>query len=592
MNNDIQRNLLTPLQELRSLFAAENLPFPPIRALTRSGDTPQSDRRQMFRHPPEILITTPESLHLLLSSQSGRSMLYGLTTVIMDEIHAVLGNKRGTLLMSGVDRLVDLSGDFQRIALSATVKPLETVAEFVGGYVMSGDAANPDYTPRRVAIVRSQSQKRYAVQVRFPPDAVDRDPQESLWEPLTIELKKLIGGHRSTLLFTNSRRLCEKITMKINSGEARPIAYAHHGSLSREIRSEVEQKLKDGELRAIVATSSLELGIDIGSLDEVALIQSPPSISSAIQRVGRAGHNVGEVSRGAIFPTHEHDFLEAAVLASAIENQDIEETAPIRQPLDVLAQIVVSMTGVETWDLDDLYAHIRTSYPYRQLSRNSFDLVLNMLAGRYADSRIRELKPRVSIDRLDNTAQARKGALMTLYMSGGVIPDRGYYRLRHGGSDARIGELDEEFVWEARIGQVFTMGAQNWKIQRITHNDVFVTPASPKVQAAPFWRAEDFGRDFHFSERIGLFLETANERLNDPEFPAFLQNVYRMDSIAAEQLIAYLKRQKEVTQTDLPHRRHILIEHVSSGPGGSPGNQIAIHTLWGSRGKPSLRHGS
>ncbi len=583
LNNDIQRNLLTPLRELKSMFTARDVPFPAIRVLTRSGDTPQADRRLMLRHPPEILITTPESLHLLLSSVSGRSMLYGLNTVILDEIHAVLGTKRGTLLITSVDRLVNLAGDFQRVALSATVKPLETVAEFIGGYAMTGDAGAPRYTPREVAVIRSAADKRYAVDVRFPADAVKRDFQESIWEPLTREFKKIISANRSTLLFTNSRRLCEKIAMKINEGESQPLAYAHHGSLSREIRAEVERKLKQGELRAIVATNSLELGIDIGSLDEVALIQSPPSVSSAIQRVGRAGHNVGEVSRGAIFPTHEQDFLEAAVLAEAIAKQDIEKTTPIRQPLDVLAQVIVSMTGVETWDLDELYAHIRTSYPYRYLSRQSFDLVLNMLAGRYADSRIRELKPRVSIDRLDNTVRARKGALLALYMSGGVIPDRGYYRLRHGQTDSRIGELDEEFVWEARVGQVFTLGAQNWKIERITHNDVFVTPAPPNIQAAPFWRAEDFGRDFHFSENMGLFLETANDRLDDSDFTDSLKRDYHMDDIAAEQLVEYLKRQKEDTGTDLPNRHHVLVEYVSSGPGAAPGNQIVIHTLWGSR---------
>ena len=276
---------------------------------------------------------------------------------------------------------------------------------------------------RPVTTICSDESKEYDIEVRFPQEAVDRWTKKSVWKSLADEFKNIIGVNRSTLLFVNSRRLCEKITYKINLGEDRPIAYSHHGSLSREIRGEVERRLKAGELKAIVATNSLELGIDIGALDEVVLIQSPPSISSAIQRIGRAGHQVGQVSRGTLFPTHSQDFLEAAVLAQAVLEQDIEAVRPVECPLDVLAQIIVSMVGMETWDLDVLYAQLRTSYPYRTLSRHQFDLVLNMLAGKYADTRIRELKPRVSIDRLDNTVAATKGALLALYGSGGMIPD-------------------------------------------------------------------------------------------------------------------------------------------------------------------------
>jgi ATP-dependent Lhr-like helicase len=324
LNNDIHRNLIEPLRELEQIFEKAGVVFPNIRVRTRSGDTPQSGRREMQRHPPEILITTPESLNLLLSSTGGRSMLGGLSTVILDEIHGVVGNKRGTHLITAVDRLVLLSGEFQRIALSATIRPLDMVAEFVGGFRIEGSVNHPMFKPRSVVVVSSTDKKAYKVHIQFPAEAVSQDTEESLWKPIVTELKGLIGRNRSTLVFTNSRRFCEKLTLKINHGENSPIAYAHHGSLSREIRQEVETKLKGGELKAIVATNSLEMGIDIGALDEVVLFQSPPSISSAVQRVGRAGHQVGQISRGTIFPTHPQDLLEAAVLTSGILSQDIE----------------------------------------------------------------------------------------------------------------------------------------------------------------------------------------------------------------------------------------------------------------------------
>lgn len=583
LNNDIYQNLLAPLRELKQIFEQEGVAFPNIRVRTRSGDTPQSGRREMQRHPPEILITTPESLNLLLSSMGGRSILIGLSTVILDEIHGVVGNKRGIHLITAVDRLIPMVGEFQRIALSATIKPLDLVAQFVGGFRIDGGLSHPIYTPRSVAVVRSEEKKTYRVSIRFPPESTNQDTEESLWKPIVTELKGLMGRNRSTLVFTNSRRFCEKLTLKINHGERNPIAYAHHGSLSREIREEVERKLKRGELKAIVATNSLEMGIDIGALDEVVLFQSPPAISSAVQRVGRAGHGVGQVSRGTIFPTHPQDLLEAAVLTSSILSQDIEAVRPVQCPLDVLAQVIISMVGVEAWDLDALYTQLKASYPYRGLSRIQLDLVLNMLAGRYSDSRIRELKPRVSIDRIDNRVTARKGALLALYISGGMIPDRGYFHLRHHETNARIGELDEEFVWEASVGQNFTLGTQTWKIERITHNDVFVRQSPPKSMATPFWKGEERNRDFHFSEKIASFLEEANEQLTDPGFLSDLKDQHSMDTRSADKLITFLKKQRDETGCPLPHRHHMLIEFVSAGPGSTPGNQVLMHTLWGGR---------
>jgi len=424
LNNDIQRNLVEPLAALQPHF-----PDTQIRVATRSGDTPQSERRRMLRKPPDILITTPESLNLLLSSQGGRTLLTGIRTVILDEIHAVFGSKRGVHLISAVDRLVRLSGDFQRIALSATVRPIDTVAAFVAGRLADG-------SPRPIRTVISSDSKSYDLSVRYvPPPEPSNEPEDpeaprqtdEFWLPIVAEMRDIIDRNTSTLFFVNSRRTCEKLTFLVNQDEPEPLAFSHHGSLSREIRSTVEHRMKAGELPAIIATSSLELGIDIG-------------------------HQVGETSRGTLFPVGPRDILEAGVLTTAVLAGDLEPTASIDQPLDVLAQHIISMTGTEVWDIDELYASFRRSHPFRKLSRESFDRVLDMLAGRYVDTRIRELSPRIILDKLDNTAMARRGALQTLYSSGGVIPDRGYYKLRHQETGARIGELDEEFVWEARVG--------------------------------------------------------------------------------------------------------------------------------------------
>tara|TARA_B100000676_G_scaffold311581_1_gene381983 strand:+ start:412 stop:4758 length:4347 start_codon:yes stop_codon:yes gene_type:complete len=575
LNNDVRRNLLSPLAELAEMAADQGEPFPRIRVQTRSGDTEQGDRRRMLRHPPEILITTPESLNLLLSSKGGQSILQSIDTVILDEIHSVVGNKRGVYLMSAVERLIGLSGEFQRIALSATVRPIETVAEYVGGLV--------DGRARPVTIVRSRAAKQYELAVRYPIAARDRTDDDDLWDALAPDFVERIERNRSTLLFVNSRALCEKLTLKINNAAGRIVAWAHHGSLSREIRTEVEARLKSGELAAIVATSSLELGIDVGALDEVILIQSPDSVSSTIQRIGRAGHGVGDVSHCTIYPTHPRDFIEASVLVQAVLERDIEQLNPVECPLDVLAQILISMTGLEARPRDVLFDEVRASFPYRNLTRNQFDLVINMLAGRYADNHIRELRPRVVVDRIDDTIQARKGALQSLYLSGGVIPDRGYFNLRHADSDARIGELDEEFVWEANVGKVFSFGTQHWQIRKITHNDVFVSEGRGNTSGPPFWKAESINRDFHFAERVGNFLENANDVLDEPGFATALRDEWRLEETSAEEVVTFLRRQKEHTGTDLPHRHHLLVERVSVAPGGAPGHQAVLHTGWGAR---------
>jgi len=579
LNNDVQVNLLTPLKQLQERFEKS----PKIHVQTRSGDTPASERQRMIRKPPEILIITPEGLNLMISSKKARHIFSGLATVIIDEIHAVASSKRGTHLITAVDRLVGLSGEFQRIGISATVRPLKTVADFMGGYRL---LENHVYEKRNVHIVQSSRPKQTQIRVCFPDDAHERMQHQSWWPALVQHFVNVIHENQATLFFCNSRRMTEKVTRLINESCNDQVAYAHHGSLSKEMRQVVEKKLKDGELKAIVATSSLELGIDIGILDEIILVQTPFQISSAIQRLGRSGHSIDEISRAQIVPTHGRDFLNAAIMARAMADRDIESVTIPMNPLDVLAQIIISMSGTQEWKIDELLSFIKTSYPYHQLTKQNYHLVLDMLAGRYDNTRIRELRQRVSLDKIDHTVSAKDGALRMLYISGGTIPDRGYFDLRIKESQAKIGELDEEFVWERSVGETFVFGTQVWQIQSIDHQNVHVTPAA-KSGMTPFWRSESIGRDYYFSEKVGLFLEAWNASLEinttNESFLDELLSTYFMDLPAATGLIDFLKRQKKITQTDLPHRHHLLVEHFSDPMNQTDSKQVILHTLWGGK---------
>ena len=579
LNNDIQRNLNGPLAALEADYD-----YPKLRVATRSGDTSQTDRQRMLRHPPDILITTPESLGLLLTTLKGRQALAQVEVVILDEIHAIVDNRRGVALMANLERLAGIAGEFQRIALSATVNPLEQVADYVAGRTEDG-------SPRPIEVVNAAGAKRVHFEVRFPAEASQAaEAGQKIWEPLSKTFREVIQNNNATLFFTNSRRLAEKITLKVNQTQPEPLAYAHHGSLAREVRQVVEQRLKEGELRAIVATNSLEMGIDIGDLDRVVLIQSPPSVAATLQRIGRAGHGVGEVSRGTLFPTHAHDFLEAAALGTAVAERDIEPQQLMSGALDVLAQLIISICATDAWPVDDLYRLIRRATPYAGLAREHFDLVIDMLAGRYAGTRIRELKPKIVHDRIAQTVKATKAAVLNFYNSGGTIPDRGYFKLKHVDTGAAIGELDEEFVWEASIGDTFTFGTAHWQIQRITHNDVIVRPAKPGASLPPFFRSEFFNRSFHFSHRIAGYLEMTEERLANKQqqkITEHLLEVAGFDSGATTALIDYLSKQRDHTNTALPHAKHVVLELVNSGPGGYQGpddpQQLVIHTIWGGR---------
>ncbi len=583
LGNDIRRNLLEPLAELQPRFETTELAAPAVRVMSRTGDTPADERRQMIKNPPEVLITTPESLNILLTSAGGRKLLDGLETIILDEIHAVVDSKRGVHLMTAVERLVPLAGEVQRIALSATVRPLERIARWTGGHRLEVFGGEATFVPRRVAVVAAEGRKRYELEVALPvaEPGLSREP-DTLWAELTARLKRTVRSNRSTLIFGNSKRTVEKVARFLNEDEQVQLAYSHHGALSRELRAVVEERLKQGSLKAIVATNSLELGIDIGSIDEVALVQPPPTVASALQRLGRSGHSVGETSRGRLYPMHPYGLLEAAVLTRAVLDGDIEPAEPVVNPLDVLAQVVVSMTVGRSWRIDELYNAVRSADAYRTLPRQHFDLVLDMLAGRYASTRVRSLRPLVSIDRVDSTVQARPGAERLIYLSGGTIPDRGYFHLRVDGTGTPLGQLDEEFVWERSIGDTFTLGVQTWRVRRITHNDVFVAPADARSAMAPFWRAEERDRSSFLSERVANFLEQALERLDDPSFLEDLQSRYHLEATAAAELVRLLREQVAAIAT-LPHRHQVVAEHTVPPSGRGHHRQLVLHTVWGGR---------
>jgi ATP-dependent helicase Lhr and Lhr-like helicase len=586
LNTDIRNNLIKPINELKSLFEKKSQVFPEIRIAVRSGDTSSYERQLILKKPPEILITTPESLNLMINSKKAGNTVSGIFTglqlVILDELHVLMPSKRGTHLITAVERLVPLSGEFQRIGLSATVKPLGKAADYLGGYELEVHSGIPVYKKRKVKLIESIVSKKYEISVSFPEFAKSNLIDNSWIPEIVKELKSKIAAASSTLIFTNSRRMTEKITRMINEDEDTLIATAHHGSLSKELRKAVEERMKDGKLKAIVATNSLELGIDIGSLDQVLMIESPFSISSGIQRTGRSGHRVGEISRSIIYPLHGKDFLYSAVSSSMMTDQKIEMLSVPMGALDVIAQLIIGLTSMGEYSRDELYNEVRRSYPYRNLSEDHFTLVLEMLLGRYEDSRVRELTPRLSWDRIDDSIKAKPGSLLVLYMSGGTIPDRGYYTMRLEGPGSRIGELDEEFVWERRVGDIFTLGTQVWKIQNIDHQYVDVVPSATADAMVPFWKGVSPDRSFHFSENICLFLDKFSNNSEEDIKKDFMESHF-MSSPAAAYLKDYLQLQKDVSHCELPGRYRLVMEHFSDPGDMNDSKQLVLHTFWGGR---------
>ncbi len=619
---DVERNLRAPLVGIRQTAERLGERVPDVSVGIRSGDTPAAERRTLARTPPDILITTPESLFLMLTSQA-RESLRDVETVIVDEVHAVAGTKRGAHLGLSLERLdALLAKPAQRIGLSATVRPLEEVARFLGGT-----------TP--VEIVAPPSVKQWDLKVVVPVEDMtapapyddsedsDSDGREatSIWPHVENHVVDLVEQHRSTIVFANSRRLAERLTARLNeiaaeragvastgSTDEHPsgppaqimaqsgistssiddprapvIAKAHHGSVSKEQRALIEDDLKRGRLPCVVATSSLELGIDMGAVDLVIQIESPPSVASALQRVGRAGHQVGEVSRGVLFPKHRGDLAQTAVAVERMRSGLIESMRIPTNPLDVLAQQVVSMVAMEAWSVDELFDLVRRSASYTQLPRGAFDATLDLLSGRYPSDEFAELRPRVVWDRVTGQLTGRPGAQRLAVTSGGTIPDRGLFGVflvggsttEKAGPGRRVGELDEEMVYESRVGDVFALGATSWRIEDITHDRVLVTPAPGVPGRLPFWKGDALGRPAELGEAIGAFTRELGS--SSRESAVAVAEARGLDPWAADNLVGYVHEQVEATGV-LPSDRTLVVEKFRDELGDW---RLVVHSPYG-----------
>jgi ATP-dependent Lhr-like helicase len=644
---DVERNLRAPLTGIRQAAQRLGLPVPDLAVGIRSGDTPADERRRFNKVPPDVFITTPESLFLVLTS-AARDSLRGVETVIVDEVHAVSGTKRGAHLALSLERLDELlERPAQRIGLSATVRPIDEVARFLGG-------------PREVVVVQPPSSKTIEVQVVVPVEdmaelgestgpvrggsAAGAEPRASIWPAIEERILDLVEQHRATIVFSNSRRQAERLTSRLNEiaterqygvpdpepqvldldrpagssgvkpdglsfvrgpaqhpgqggvGRGGPapagwgnghgaeapgmveVARAHHGSVSREQRLQIEEALKSGRLPAVVATSSLELGIDMGAVDLVIQVESPPSVASGLQRVGRAGHQVGAVSRGIVLPKYRGDLVQCAVVAERMVEGGIEATTYPRNPLDVLAQQVVAMCALESWQVDELAAVVRRAAPFAGLPQSALESVLDMLSGRYPSDDFAELRPRITWDRVTGTLAGRPGAQRLAVTSGGTIPDRGMFGVfLVGEKGSRVGELDEEMVYESRVGDVFLLGSSAWRIEDITHDRVLVTPAPGQPGRMPYWHGDAPGRPIELGRALGAFLREVQAL--SPEQAENRLTGAGLDASATTNLLAYLAEQRAATGT-LPDDRTILVERFRDELGDW---RLAIHSPFGAQ---------
>jgi ATP-dependent Lhr-like helicase len=556
LNYDVERNLRGPLAGIDSQLSVA----------VRTGDTPPKERAAMLKSPPDILITTPESLFLLLTSRA-RETLRGIRVVIVDEVHAVAGSKRGAHLALSLERLERLvGGSVQRVGLSATQRPLEEIGRFVSG-------------GRPIELVDAGTRKELDLRVVVPLEDM-REPGQgnSIWPSIYPALLELVRGHRSTIAFVNNRRLAERLALRLNELAEEEIARAHHGSLAREQRVEVEELLKKGEIPCLVATSSLELGIDMGAVDLVIQVESPKSVARGLQRVGRAGHRLDEPSKGRIFPKFRADLLESAVVVRRMKEGAIEETRVPRNPLDVLAQQIVAICAQEETAVDELHELVRRAWPFRDLSRQQLENVLDMLAGRYPSEEFAELRPRITWDRVAGRLRGREGARRLAVTNAGTIPDRGLFGVHLVDGGGRVGELDEEMVYEARAGQTFLLGASTWRIEEITRDRVLVSPAPGTPGLVPFWKGEGVGRPYELGEAIG---RAGRELvgLDDERARRRLVTEHELDERAAENLLTFLREQEQATGA-LPSDRTVVVERFRDEIGDW---RLCILTPFGAR---------
>ena len=583
LNNDIHYNLQTPLKGIRQTATEMGQDIPEIRTAVRTGDTPSNVRQAMIRKPPHILITTPESLYLLLTSVKGRLLFQNLQYVILDEIHAVCNNKRGVHLSLSLERLEGLCKNPPvRIGLSATQRPLERIASFLGGQSFSDKNSEP--SPRPVKIVDCGYRRNMDVKVISPIQDFSDLPEATVWPAVIETLYKHITTHKTTLVFVNMRAQAEKIARQLNEhhfemtgNKEEIIALAHHGSISRESRYEIENKLKNGKIPAVIATASLELGIDIGSIDLVINLEAPKTVSSALQRIGRSGHLLHSTSKGRIIPLYSSDIDDAVAITQSIYKNDIEETHIPQNCLDVLSQQISAETSMQPCSRPGLFHLVRSSYCYRDLSENVFNNILEMLTGKYAETELRALQPRLSWDKINDVLYAKRGTKLLSVMNGGTIADRAYYGVYLQEENRRLGDMEEEFVFESKPGDIFFLGNNEWQIKEIKQDRIIVTPRSSERPRAPFWKAEPAFQDYSTCIKTGRFRRKILPFLDSKE-TAFISG-FHADQTVALNLYAYLNRQIKHTGV-LPTDQQIVIEYfqdVTNEP------HLVTHTTFGGK---------
>ncbi|MBC5823699.1 MAG: DEAD/DEAH box helicase [Candidatus Eremiobacteraeota bacterium] len=571
LTNDVRKNLEAPLAELRNLAQAEGAALAPIRVGLRTGDTSPAQRREMLTRPPHILVTTPESLYLLLTAEKSRHMLGAVSTVIVDEIHALADDKRGShlsLSLARLDHLIAQSGNPkpQRIGLSATVNPVDEVARF-----LSSDA--------RIVDVGRRREMGLAVQV--PDGELGAIASKELWDDIYGRLARLIEAHRTTLIFVNTRRLSERVAHALSERLGPGVVLPHHGSLSRELRLDAERKLKDGALRGMVATASLELGIDIGSIDLVVQVGSPRAIATAVQRIGRSGHWVGAKPEGVLFPATRDELIECAALVRAVRRAEMDRLSIPRAPLDILAQQIVAACAVEEWKEDDLYATFSGTYSYGSLSRRDFDGVVEMLSDGIAVSRGRS-GALLHRDRVNGRIRSRRGGRLAAITCGGAIPDNAAYAVVVEPEGAIIGSLDEDFAVESMAGDIFLLGINSWRVRRVEPGRIRVEDAHGAAPSVPFWNGEGPGRTLELSHGVADLREEIERIARSSGLPAaeeFLIEQCGLDRTGAEQATAYVVAGTNMLGT-LPSSRMVVAERFFDEAGGM---QLVLHAPLGAR---------
>lgn len=570
LSNDIRKNLEEPLAGIRAELAARGLPDPGIRAAVRTGDTPTSERERMRRAPPHILVTTPESLYILLSSESGRAMLKSVKSVIVDELHAVAGSKRGSHLMLSLERLEALCARSPvRVGLSATVKPLEEMARFLVGQRQQG-----------VAIIDAGHVRDRDLAIEVPRSPLTAVMPTEVWAEMYDRLAELVAQHRTTLIFVNQRRIAERVARHLAERLGEEHVTAHHGSLAREHRLQAEQRLKQGELKALVATSSLELGIDIGDIDLVCQIGSPRAINAFLQRVGRAGHAIGAVPKGRLFPLALDDLLECAALLAAVDRGELDRIRVPAKPLDALAQHVVAETACRDWPLDALFDCMRRAHPYRELTLREFEQVVQMLADGYATRRGRR-GAYLHYDAVHRVLRARRGARLAAVTNAGVIPDQFDYEVVLLPDGHRVGTLNEDFAFESLPGDIFQLGNASYRIAKVETGKVMVEDAKGQPPTMPFWLGESLGRTDELCEAVSRICETADTQLDDgvAACERWLREALRLPPAAAQQLALYLAASKSALGL-LPSRKQVVFERFFDEVGDT---HLVIHSPYGSR---------